>query len=125
MIFPFGDHFREYLQDEVAPLLDPDEDIEAVAFARSGPNPLWDLVTFGKPLLATRWAIAVTTRRVVLFRVVAPATVRGVAGEFPRSIPLVPGEGREWHMLRLGERRYWVKSTFVRELRGANQAFLG
>lgn len=121
MIWPHGDRFREHLRDEVAPLVDSNESIEAVVFARSGPNPLWDLLTLGKPLLATRWVIAVTSRRVVLLAATAPATVTGVAAEFPRSTPLAPRRGVTWHMLRLGERRYWVKSMFVDELRAVDR----
>jgi len=67
------------------------------------------------------WAIAITNKRIVVFRVSSfiPAVKESV-DSFPRDIDLDVSEAL-WGRLMLGEKRYWVNRVYLEDIYEANE----
>ena len=79
------------------PVLEPDEKVEASAYALTMPSAWWYLLTYFVMLMAKYWFVAVTDRRVIFMKVSKTGTSRSEfawddprpgmrAGELKRSL---------------------------------------
>lgn len=114
------------LRKQVGPKLEPGESIQQVFPALSGPSPYPFLRFLLLPyvywmMVARYWVVAVTDRRIVVFRASfwAPSTVKDVAATLPRSARFGPVSGL-WGAVEMGGTRYWVHKRFQQDLRAAD-----
>jgi hypothetical protein len=115
---------REKLRDRVQPLLEPDEQIQQVFLALSGPNPNLILLSNLFLFFNKYKIVAVTDRGIVIFRagVWRPAVPKALEDRLPRSIRLGPVSGAIWSTINLPGKRNWVHRRFYKDVSAADSA---
>src|SRR3972149_3224538 len=98
---------RDKISKNVQPHLEPGETLQACFPAQAGINPYLAILTGYLLLLLAKYVVvAVTDRRIALFKASALATTKPkeLLGSFPRETRLGPGSGG-WGELGLGGAR--------------------
>lgn len=116
---------RKKVSKNVEPHLEPGETLQAAFLAQGGINPWWVILT-GYLLffwLAKYVIVAVTDRRILLFKASALATTKPkeLLGTFPRETRFGPISG-VWGKIELGGTRYYVHRRFHKEVEAADAA---
>jgi hypothetical protein len=112
---------REKLRARVQPHLDPGESVEQAFVAVSGMNPYF--MGFLGPLLMAllmkHRVVAVTDRRIVVFRAGAwtGTTVKEQLAQLPRSTRLGPVKGALWGKTEINGERVYVHRRFHGDVR--------
>ena len=117
---PRGMGIRDKLRKRIEPKLDSGETLQEVFLAQTGPSPYLAFLTYLFFFWVKYWAIAVTDRRIVVFRtsVWRPSAVRDAAATFPRETQLGQPSGL-WARIELGGTRYWVHKRFHKDVEAA------
>jgi hypothetical protein len=115
---------RDKLRNRVQPLLEPDEQIQSVFNAQTGPNPNFMFLTYLVVFWAKYFVIAVTDRRIVVFRapLFSPAKPRELVASYPRESRLGDAKGALWGSVQLGDKKYWVHRRFRKDVLEADSA---
>src|SRR6266702_4515218 len=116
---------RKKLEKNVQPHLEPGETLQAIFPAQAGMNP-WLIIFTGYLIfmwLAKYEIIAVTDKRIVVFKASALATTKPkeVLATFPRDTNLGSVSGI-WGKIELGGTRYYVHKRFRKDVEAANAA---
>lgn len=114
---------RDKVSKNVQSQLEPGETLQAAFPAQGGVSPYLLMLT-GYLLffwLAKYVLVAVTDRRIALFRASALATTKPkeLLGSFPRETRLGPVSGL-WGKIELGGTRYYVHRRFHRDVEAAD-----
>jgi hypothetical protein len=113
---------RDKLTQNVQPLLEPGETLQAVFPAQTGFNPwLIGLTGFIIGMIFTTYVVvAITDKRIAVFKAgpLAPAKPKELLATFPRDTKLGPVSGI-WSKFQLGDRSYWVHKRFHKDIAAA------
>jgi hypothetical protein len=114
---------RDKLRDRVQPKLQEGETIQQVFLAQTGPSPYFLFLTSIFFFLMKYWVVAVTDRRIVIFRAGTwtSSFPKEQAAEFPRSTKFGPVGGL-WGKFELGDTKYWVHKRFHGDVEAADAA---
>lgn len=109
---------RDKLRARVQPMLEPGETIESVFLAQTGPNPNLAFLSALFLLWAKYDVIAVTDRRIGVFRTRAltAAKPRELVASYPREERVAPEQVGLWNRIELGGTKYWVHQRFKGDL---------
>ena len=118
---------RDKLHTRVQPFLEPDEQIQSVFQAQTGPNPNFIFLTYLILFWTKYVVIAVTDRRIAVFRarMFTPTKPRELAASYQRETRLGEAKGALWGSIQLGDKKYWVHRRFRKDVLEANRALLG
>lgn len=116
---------RDKISKNVQPHLEPGETLQAAFPAQGGAHP-YLLILTGYVLffwLAKYVIVAVTDRRIALFKASALATTKPkeLIGSFPRETRFGPVSG-VWAKIELGGTRYYVHRRFHKDVEAADAA---
>ena len=116
---------RDKISKNVQPHLEPGETLQAAFPAQGGINPnLLILTGYLLAFVLSKYVIvAVTDRRIALFKASALATTKPkeLLGSFPRETRLGPVSGL-WGKIELGGTRYYVHRRFHKDIEAADAA---
>ena len=116
---------RDKISKSVPPHLEPGETLQAAFPAQGGINPnLLILTGYLLAFVLSKYVIvAVTDRRIALFKASALATTKPkeLLGSFPRETRLGPVSGL-WGKIELGGTRYYVHRRFHKDVEAADAA---
>jgi len=116
---------RDKLAKGVQPHLEPGETLQSAFPAQSGPSP-WLMVLMGVlpyMLIAKYVVIAVTDRRIAVFKASALTTTKPkeLLASYPRETTL-NRTGGIYGKIQLGGTRYWVHRRFKNDVAAADDA---
>lgn len=116
---------KEKIQEHVTPFLDPDERIESVFLARTGPSPYWSLLSGLFYFWVKNYVVAATDRRIAVFRAGTMNTTKPKeqVASLPRNSLSEGLSGRLWGRIDLGGTRYWVNRRFRQDVEVAVSRF--
>ena len=112
---------RDKLRAAAEPHLEPGEQIQAV-FAASAANPMWSLLSYWIIIVKDAYrAIAVTDRRIIVFRTsrLRFTKFKRVERVLPRATRLGEPSGLNWRTDALGE-TMWINKRFHKDVRQAD-----
>ena len=115
---------RDKISKNVQPHLEPGETLQACFPAQAGINPYLAILTGYLLLLLAKYVVvAVTDRRIALFKASALATTKPkeLLGSFPRETRLGPVSGL-WGKIELGGTRYYVHRRLHKDVEAADAA---
>jgi hypothetical protein len=116
---------RDKISQNVRPHLEPGENLQVAFPVQGGVNPWWVILSGYLLLmwLANYVIVAVTDRRILLFKASPLATTKPkeLLGTFPRNAPLGPVSGI-WGKIELGGTRYYVHRRFHKDVEAAGAA---
>lgn len=113
---------RDKLKERVQPLLEPDEEVQQVFLAQSGPNPNLMFLTYLIMFFSSYWVVAVTDRAVVMCKASLwfQSKPKSVAARLPRQTHIGPVEGGLWSRTNLPGGKTWVHRRFYHDVQAAD-----
>jgi hypothetical protein len=114
---------RDKLRKRIEPQLEPGETLQQVFLAQTGPNPYLSFLTYLVFFWIKYWAIAVTDRRILIYRTSAlrPSAVKDLSTTLPRETRFGDLKGL-WAKVELGGTKYWVHKRFQKDAEAADAA---
>jgi hypothetical protein len=117
---------RDKLRNRSAPFLEPDEQIQSVFLAQTGPTP-WLAGAVGiliYAFIAKYRIIVATDHSIVVLKAGAmtPAKPKAVVERLPRNTQLGPFNASVWGKVTLGTERHWVHRRFKKDVEAADAA---
>lgn len=107
---------RDTMAQQVQPYLQPGEQLQAIWFAAAA-NPAWILISFWIIIANGYRGVAVTDRRILLFKNSAwfPGKIKKPLAEFPRAIRFGQPHGMNWKTEVLGQ-PIWIHRRFHKDV---------
>jgi len=114
---------REKLVQRAQPYLEPDEQIQSIFLAQSGPSPYWMVLTYWIVVFAAGYStVVVTDKAIVVLRNgrLSGTRAKGVRLRGPRNVWLGQPRGM-WGSIQL-DKKYWVHKRFHKDVLAADAA---